>query len=302
MKSRLSTRGIKLLELYLKYQRIVERLEKIERLYCETEKGELKNLPFLLDINFITLYNMIIMEEKKPFGFGNVSGNLQPKKERVKPIEIDIETPLEGFYCNDRIEDNNYHCINDKCRCKYRNYSLDDVIWETNKLLIKNYFTGKKIDEFIDSFLSYDWTSKNTSITINHYIYMIVHNFKFLYGADLLIIEREKEKVNTATEAYNCSNINPDINKYCKGCIIISKNGNSIDYKCRYSFYTKRQVMNEALREYLYNQLKDKELDYWDKVPLTFDWSELTENQIKLVNKLIIKYGGLIPPNLQTIL
>ena len=235
------------------------------------------------------------MKIDKPFVFGKVTGNTglvgkRSKPKKIKPVQRKMDKAIDAFNCKDRIKTRYSFCINDKCVCKYRNYSLDDIYLEVNKKIIQDFFAGrKKVDTYISSLLKLEWKSNKLNNRLGKMVYDFIKQCKIVYELDLLVKRKKREKVNTASEAVKCLDRIPNTNFFCKGCKII-EDGVSKSYQCYYSCITEDGVNREVVREWFVKKLKSKYVPEWDKIILTFNWASLSARQEVFMKHFIFKY------------
>ena len=245
------------------------------------------------------------MEQDKPFVFGNITSNTEPtgqilkksnreknrelnqqlKQEKLLTVEKEIDTILDGYYCKDRVEHPNVLCDKKYCKCKFKKESLMYVKLQVNKKIIQDYYTKNNIkDKFNEYLFKYPW--RNTKSKFSGKVDHFIRNCKFIYDLDLLVDEIPKDK--TATETYNCKDRVPHHFFFCSGRQYI-EDGIEKTCRCDNYWYTEEQLKNEVMKEWIIKKKDEIKLSVWDKIALTFDWDNLSDKQVEIYNRLLLK-------------
>ena len=161
------------------------------------------------------------MDNVEPFVFGKVTGKgilgKKSKPKKIKPVLKQMDKAIDAFNCKDRKKTSYSFCINDRCICQYKKYSLDDIYLEVNKIIIQDFFASRKIvDKYITNLLRLDWKSNKLKNRLGGMVYSFIKQCKIVYELDLLVKRKKREKVNTALEAIKCVDRTQNTISFCK--------------------------------------------------------------------------------------
>ena len=242
------------------------------------------------------------------FKFGGISSDTEPtgqilqrikreqnkklrqleRRQKLLTVEKQVDTILEGYNCENRVQHKIYLCDNNICICQFKKYLIEDVKLHINKLIIREYYNKNKLNnKYTDSLFKLEWKSDKLKGSFTQQVYPFIRNCKFIYGLDLLIDDIKIDK--SATDTYHCKDRVPHKFWFCKGRKYTDKIGNEIYCHCHYSNYTPDQLDHEVMKEWIINNKDVLKLNQWDRIALTYNWNNLTDNQIKVYNSLLLK-------------